>query len=50
MNVKNKKLKIAKNTLISYSKSNSGKNYFQTDPTSVTVVTLTLTGIYNVKG
>jgi hypothetical protein len=50
MNIKEKKSKIARRTLISYSKSNSIKHYSETDPTTATFTTLTLTGIFsNVK-
>lgn len=47
MDIKEKKIKIAKRTLISYSKSNSIKHYSETDPTTVTFTTITLTGIFN---
>ena len=47
MNIKEKKLKIAKRTLISYSKNNSSKHYSETDPTTSTATTITLTGIFN---
>lgn len=51
MNIKEKKSKIAKRTLISYSKSNSVKLYSETDPTTSTITTSTVTGIFfnNVK-
>lgn len=44
-----KKAKLAKRTLISYSKSTSGKYYSETDPTTstITTTTTTLTGIFN---
>ncbi len=47
MNIKEKKSKIAKRTLISYSKSNSVKHFSETDPTTATITTITLTGIFN---
>ncbi|MEJ5995954.1 hypothetical protein WG904_16110 [Pedobacter sp. Du54] len=42
-----KKAKLTKKTLIFYSKSTSGKYYFETDPTTSTITTTTLTGIFN---
>lgn len=47
MDIKKKKTKLTRRRLISYSKSNSVKHYSETDPTTATFTTLTLTGIFN---
>lgn len=50
MNPGNKKLKIVKRTLITYSKNTNGNHHNATDPTTSTITTSTVTGIFTIMG